>query len=288
MTFRRTLLTLAAVGAVVVTATAAQGGTVTSRTSLSAPWAGAEATALLRPTPDWYTNELAAKAHAAAERGEGVAIPDSVNYPTSGIAFTGIRPGAWILEPAGCTTNFVFGSAGNYFIGTAGHCAAVGEVVTIIAAPGVLMTIGKTVKSVNGGIGNDFALIDIYDSMQQHVNPSMAHFGGPTGSGSPQVGDVCVHTGHGLVVGTGGTPRAGVVVYRGSGDNGGDAFAWDGAAAPGDSGSPVRLADGKAAGDLTHLDLDTKWLPSFIAGTRIGKIQQIAGGWSLASSPLCL
>ena len=37
--------------------------------------------------------------------------------------------------------------------------------------------------------------------------------------------------------------------------------------------------------------VDTKYmrvLPSFIAGTRIGRIQQIAGGWSLASSPLCL
>lgn len=43
-----------------------------------------------------------------------------------------------------------------------------------------------------------------------------------------------------------------------------------------------------AAGDLTHLVVDTKWLPSFIAGTRIGKILQIAKGCSLASSLLCL
>lgn len=56
----------------------------------------------------------------------------------------------------------------------------------------------------------------------------------------------------------------------------------------GDSGSPPRVTDLKAAGSLTHLVVDTAWLPSFIAGTRIGRILQIAGGWSLASSALCL
>jgi hypothetical protein len=56
-----------------------------------------------------------------------------------------------------------------------------------------------------------------------------------------------------------------------------------------DSGSPVRVGTGlQAAGDLTNLVVDTNWLPGFIAGTRIGKIQSIAGGWGLVSSPLCL
>jgi len=36
------------------------------------------------------------------------------------------------------------------------------------------------------------------------------------------------------------------------------------------------------------LIVDTRWLPSFIAGTRIGRIQQIAGGWILVSSSLCV
>ena len=43
-----------------------------------------------------------------------------------------------------------------------------------------------------------------------------------------------------------------------------------------------------AAGNLTHLVVDTACLPSFIAGTRIGRILEIAGGWSLVSSALCL
>lgn len=66
-----------------------------------------------------------------------------------------------------------------------------------------------------------------------------------------------------------------------------DAVGWDGAAIFGDSGSSVRVTDLKAAGNLTHLVVDTRWLPSFIAGTRIGRIQQMAGTWSLADSPLC-
>ena len=175
-----------------------------------------------------------------------------------------------MLFPAGCTLNFVFGSPGSYAIGTAGHCTSVGEEVTIVAAPGVLMNIGTTSRSVNNGVGDDFALINIRPEMQQHVRPSMAHFGGPTGVGSPQFGDVVEHSGHGLVIGTGGTPRAGVVVYRGPGENAGsDAFAWDGASTPGDSGSPVRLASGAAAGDLTHLVVGGPYVPGNVAGTSI-------------------
>ncbi len=233
--------------------------------------------------PDWYTPQLHQRVLAAAERGESVPLPEGVDMPTSGLAFTGIRPGAWIIAPAGCTTNFVFGSSADYYIGTAGHCTNVGDEVTLVAAPGVLMNIGTTVKSVNQGVGNDFALIDVRPEMEQYVNPSMAYFGGPTAAGSPQSGDVVEHSGHGLVVGTGGTPRAGVVVYRGAGD-GGDAFAWAGAASPGDSGSAVRLANGQAAGDLTHLVVGGEYLPGDVAGTTIARMLQIAGR-PLATAP---
>ena len=245
--------------------------------------ASADYVELKAPQPDWYTPALHERVVAAGERGESVPIPEGVDYPTSGLAFTGIRPGAWIIAPSGCTTNFVFGSASNYFIGTAGHCAEVGDEVTLIAAPGVLMNIGTTVKSVDRGVGNDFALIDVSPAMEQYVNPSMAYFGGPTGVSSPQPNDVVEHSGHGLVIGTGGTPRAGVVVYRGNGE-GGDAFAWVGAASPGDSGSAVRLADGTAAGDLTHLVVGGPYVPGNVAGTTIGRMLKIAGK-PLATAP---
>ncbi|WP_034271584.1 hypothetical protein [Haloechinothrix halophila] len=324
MTLTRIAAVLAAAGLLAATGTAAHATLSATGGGTADPFTGTTATELIAPTPSWYTDELHADAVAAAERGEGVAIPAGVDYPASGLAFAGIRPGAWIISPAGCTANFVFGTDGDYSIGTAGHCAEVGDEVTIIAAPGIVMAIGTTVTSVDNGVGDDFALIDIYPEMQQHVNPSMAHFGGPTGVGDPQFGDLVTHTGHGVVIGTGGTPRAGVVVYRGPGDegpdsgevshsrgkddkdgtngkgngngggpkgdngtNGGgtaDAYAWDGAASPGDSGSPVRHLEGEAAGDLTHIVVGGPYAPGLIAGTSIQRMLEIANK-PLATAP---
>lgn len=257
--------------------------------------AAVTATPLMAETPSWYSAELHEQVLAAAQTGEGVPIPEGAEVPASALAFTGIRPGSWILFPAGCTTNFVFGSlagttsttgkgrvktasATDLYIGTAGHCTEVGDEVTIVAAPGILMNIGRTVKSVDGDVGDDFALIDVRPEMEPFVNPSTAYFGGPTATGSPQFGDAVLHAGHGLVVGTGGTPRAGVVVYRGPGDSStSDAFAWDGVAAPGDSGSFVIESDGTAAGNLTHIVVGGAYVPGNTAGTSIGRMLQIAG-----------
>jgi len=245
----------------------------------------ARAVELKEPKPAWYTAELHRRAVAAGKKGKTVAVPEGVDLeiPASGLAFTGIRPGSWILSPAGCTTNFVFGNGTK--IGTAGHCANVGDEVTIVAAPGLLMNIGRVSLSRNNGIGDDFALIDIYPAMQQYVNPSMAHWAGPTGAANPQFGDAVVHSGHGLVIGTGGTPRAGLVTYTGPGDTGNNnaAYGWDGAASPGDSGSGVRNATGAAAGNLTHLVVGTDYLPAFIAGTTISRLEALAGPVTTAS-----
>lgn len=280
-------------------------------TNVNEPFADAETVELSAPQPDWYTPQLHADVLAAAERGDGVAIPEGTDVPASALAFTGIRPGSWMVSPAGCTLNFVFGddpndggtalangsddrgggppdhanNGGNggdggsgTYIGTAGHCTEKGDEVTIVAAPGILMNIGTTVKSVDNGVGDDFALIEVRDSMVQHVNPSMAYLGGPTATGDPRFGDLIDHVGHGLVIGTGGTPRAGAVVYRGDGEEtNSDAFAWDGAASPGDSGSPVQEVDGTAAGDLTHLVIGGKYVPGIVAGTSIDRMLEIAG-----------
>src|SRR3990170_3851343 len=137
---------LAAFVALVVTAPAgaALGGDASAQTASTSRASYVE---LEAPRPAWYTPQLHARVVEAGSRGDVVPIPDSVDYPASGLLFTGIRPGAWIVSPAGCTTNFVFGSLRNYFIGTAGHCAKVGQQVTLVAAPGVLMNIGRTVKS---------------------------------------------------------------------------------------------------------------------------------------------
>lgn len=273
------------------------------------PYGDGYALELKAPVPDWYTPALDARVEAAGRK--GVPVPARAGKQYSSLAFAGIRPGAWIISPAGCTTNFVFGSPGSYHIGTAGHCASVGDEITLVALPGVLMKIGRVVKSVDGGIGNDFALIQIYPEMQDLVNPSMSYFGGPTATEQPSFGDAVLHSGHGLVIGTGGTPRAGLVTFVGDGDppkaggggsggckgkgckkktsapisvsganpfsSHGTAFGWDGAAAPGDSGSAVRDAFGAAAGNLTHLVVGIKYLPAFIAGTTAPHMEAIAG-----------
>jgi hypothetical protein len=282
MSARRVLPALFAVGVLIVSTTTA---TATQDEPASAPRSQREYVALEAPRPAWYTKRLHARAVAAGKRGRVVPVPRRVDFPASGLAFAGIRPGAWIIAPSGCTTNFVFGTRRNYFIGTAGHCVKVGQQVTLLAAPGVLMNIGRTVKSVNGGVGNDFALIDVRPRMEKHVNPSMTYFGGPTRAGAPAPGDVVEHAGHGLVIGTGGTPRAGVVAYRGTGDrNRGRAFSWVGASTPGDSGSAVRKANGAAVGNLTHLVLGSKYAPGNVAGTTIARMLQIADR-RLATAP---
>jgi hypothetical protein len=253
-----------------------------------------EATPLAAPTPDWYTPDLHAEVLAAGA--EGVPLPAEADIEMSALAFTGIRPGSWMISPAWCTMNFVFGSSGTsttkgnskkgsggggngLAIGTAGHCTEVGDEVVLIMAPGVLVNIGRTSKSVDGGVGNDFALVDIRPELHDQVNPSMAIIAGPTSSGAPAFGQPIEHVGHGLGVGTGGTPRAGVVTYLGGGDtnDASAAYGWVGAATPGDSGSGVRAASGAAVGNLTHLVVGTRYLPSYIAGTTAAKMERIAG-----------
>jgi len=252
-----------------------------SRVDGAVPYKGGHAIPLKAAKPAWFTDALAARVDAA--NGAPVAAPPEAPLPGE----VGIRPGSWMIAPAGCTMNFVFGSPGSYSIGTAGHCGAAGEAVTLLTvAPGganpVLVELGTIQRSVDGGIGNDFAIVSIRPELQEWVSPTIAVVGGPCGSYGGSGPEPVFHYGHGLAVGTGGTPRAGLALTWQA-----NAFGWSGAAAPGDSGSAVRVHTGmQAAGDLTHLVVDTNWLPSYIAGTRMSRILQIAGQ-PLANSGLC-
>ncbi len=245
------------------------------------PYKGGHAIPLKAAKPTWFTDALASRVDAA--NGAPVAAPPEAPLPGE----VGIRPGSWMIAPAGCTMNFVFGSAGSYSIGTAGHCGAAGEAVTLLTlAPGganpVLVELGTIQRSVDGGIGNDFAIVSIRPELQEWVSPTIAVVAGPCGSYGGSGPEPVFHYGHGLAVGTGGTPRAGLALTWEA-----SAFGWSGAATPGDSGSAVRVNTGmQAAGDLTHLVVDTNWLPSYIAGTRMSRILQIAGQ-PLANSGLC-
>jgi hypothetical protein len=250
---------------------------------LAVPYEGGYAIALEGARPDWYTPELEQRVLAA----EGQPVPAPLDAPLP--SEIGIRPGSWMISPAGCTMNFVFRKSGALAIGTAGHCVdKTGQsVVLLTLAPGgsnpVLVDIGTVSARHDNGIGDDFALVSIRPSLFSWVSPTIAAIAGPCGAYYGSGPETVAHYGHGLAIGTGGTPRAGIALTWRA-----DAFGWDGAAIFGDSGSPVRVTGLQAAGDLTHLVVDTRWLPSFIAGTRIGKILQIAKGWALASSPVCV
>jgi hypothetical protein len=245
------------------------------------PYGLGHAIPLAGARPDWFTPAL--RATVLAADGVPVQAPPDAPLPSE----VGIRPGSWMIEPAGCTMNFVFQSGGALGIGTAGHCAEVGdEVVLLTLAPGtenpVLVNIGQTAISHDNDIGDDFALVAIRPELNEWVFPTMAVVGGPCGQYFGSGPETVWHYGHGLAIGTGGTPRAGVALTWQD-----DAYGWDGAGIFGDSGSGVRVTDLKAAGNLTHLVVDTNWLPSFIVGTRIGKIDQINGGWTMVNSSLC-
>jgi hypothetical protein len=247
------------------------------------PYGKGSAIPLRGDVPDWYTPKLAARVDAA--NGEPVAAPNDAPLPSE----VGIRPGAWMISPYGCTMNFIFKRAGVYSIGTAGHCVdKLGqEVVLLTLAPGgedpVLVEVGEVLKRHDNGIGDDFALVSVRPRLQPQVSPTTALIGGPCGRYAGFGPQTVAHVGHGLAIGTGGTPRAGAALTWFE-----NSYGWDGAAIFGDSGSPVRVTDLKAAGNLTHLVVDKKFLPSFIAGTRIQKMLKIAGSYSLANSPLCL
>jgi hypothetical protein len=184
----------------------------------------------------------------------------------------------------------VYGSAGNYDISTAGHCGKTGDAATMIAGFGnrgdatgvILLDFGKFGTSHDGGLGNDWALIDIAAAYQSLTTPTMCFWGGPRGvytkTGSlvgitiprrglipnvtlnpdPTLAQTIVHYGHGVGVGTGGTPRAGEVISWGASH-----FMFTGAITFGDSGSGSNTllgdtlgANMEAAGINTHIWID--------------------------------
>ena len=293
-TSRQVILATALGLSVLVAGLGASANSSTSR-------AGSQVIELKAPTPDWFTAELASLVDSQGM----AAAPADAPLPGE----VGIRPGSWMISPNWCTMNFVFQNGSRLGIGTAGHCTKNGEDVTLLTlAPGVenpvLVNIGSTIVSHNGGIGNDFALVEIRPELHSWVFPTIAAIGGPcgpyTGEGLVSVqnpadidrgelvpntfelGDTVYHYGHGVGMWTGGTPRTGAALawYP-------DSFTWAGALYGGDSGSAVRIQDLKAAGNLTHglADGVTGLVPLGLGyGTRITKILSMISSWSLVNS----
>jgi hypothetical protein len=241
--------------------------------------------------PSWFTPELEQRV-----REDGVAAAP-VDAPLPGEI--GIRPGSLMISPFLCTMNYIFQSGGTLAIGTAGHCLEGDEpVILLTLAPTggdpVLVELGRVLLRRDAGVGHDYGLVEIPPSRYDWVFPTISVVGGPCGVYGGTDPQPVAHYGHGLVVGTGGTPRAGMGFELEPSPIKGLDFTWDGTSyswagllGGGDSGSAVRIGTLPAVGNLTHgIGVAGLPTPSPIGwGTKITTIT--GSGWSLVNSPLC-
>jgi hypothetical protein len=179
----------------------------------------------------------------------------------------GVRPGAIVQSDAGqCSFNFLFaGSDGDAYMGTAGHCILGespigGDVGETSWAPGT----GPEARDAGGArIGEfayailqdpkDFALVRLDPGVA--ASPQMCHFGGPTGINADLAsGPVLLHHyGNGIAIGSVLPARTGVAIGMPDPDH---VFA-QALALPGDSGSGIISADGRAVGVVVTVGVHT-------------------------------
>ena len=268
------------------------------------------AATLPTPRPSWYTAKLNRRVLAAGYRGVQVRLskkqaaldPDCLGYAppsTSPPGLKAVAAGTCMVAPFGCTMNFIFTDGTSNYIGTAGHCVAKGGAVVAQVATRIdptdsvvvtLAAIGRTVKKMNNGIGQDFGLVKIDPGWP--VVPGIAGAAGPTGTfcGDP-VGQPVIHYGHGYIfLVEQGVPKAGevipdlnaVVPFKSTQYG----YNWVGYGLPGDSGSPVMNAAGLATGDLTHgLAIAGVPIPGLNFGTDMAGIFNFLGaGYSLVTA----
>jgi hypothetical protein len=163
-----------------------------------------------------------------------------------------IRPGA--RQSNGCTLSWILEDAqGKLYQTTAGHCtSSLGQQIN--AAGGI--SVGRVVFRVNGGVGNDIALIEIFPEQYGLVDPTLCHWGGPTKIATPADAEIAgndamLHYGWGVMWSQQPT-RARVGVIPGGGWFADGSVRMMGFTDGGDSGSPMMLRSGAAAGVHTH------------------------------------
>jgi hypothetical protein len=260
-------------------------------------------------SPAWLTDDMRQQIQAAGTQGR--AMPEDLIFkscPGVGPTVPGVQAGTCLVDPYGCTANFVYyngavttdatgalrpagaglGGAGlppftsdgqHWFLGTAGHCLKGGPVLAQVRPPGLYLpdsdaggiaAIGTAAKKMNAGIGKDFGAIQLYAG--QTVTPATP-IGGPKGiytAGTPAPVDYWGHGYHFAVAQGKGGGGAGFFPSQ-------NWYTWGGTSFGGDSGSGVMLPTQQAAGDLTHgLGIDVVPLPIGY-GTRMTKILEFLG-----------
>jgi hypothetical protein len=248
----------------------------------------------------WVRAGLAGQAKADEE------VPPPCPTTDAGYAAPNtVKANACQVAPFQCTANFIYhngpepampstSDGRHHFIGTAGHCVerANQPVFMQTAASGVVIAkVGEVEKILggdigrngrgNGGLGNDFAIVQIDEGF--NVDPQLpAPVLGPQGIYTGCAPAPVEYYGHGLAVAVGqGRPEGGLATnwYDRS-------YGWTGVGFPGDSGSGVTLAGtDQAAGNLTHLLVDFRRYPgNDLAGTRVTRaLTWMGGGYFLVN-----
>jgi hypothetical protein len=211
-----------------------------------------------------------------------VTAPPAEGAPTwAPVSTATIHPGVQTYtEGAQCTANFVFFDASDIYIGQAAHCSGtggatetngcdsashpIGTPVEVVGAsrPGTLVynswltmqTVGET--DPNACQYNDFALVRLDPADHDKVNPSVPHWGGPSGldaDGTAAGERVYSYGNSSLRLGlTVLSPKTGVSLGSSGGGWTHDVYTVS-PGVPGDSGSAFLSADGQAVGVLSTL-----------------------------------
>jgi hypothetical protein len=192
-----------------------------------------------------------------------------------------IHPGVQTFtDGAQCTSNFVFYDASNVYLGQAAHCSGtggqtdtdgctsgslpIGTAVDVTGAgkPGVLaynswitmQQLGE--RDPNTCAYNDLALVRLDPADAAKVNPSIPHWGGPTGVGGTGTGQQVYSYGNSEL--RGGiaqlSPKVGTDLQEQGGSWSHDVATLS-PGVPGDSGSAFLNASGQALGVLSTLEL---------------------------------
>jgi hypothetical protein len=212
----------------------------------------------------------------------GTSAPAGSTPPWAPAASAAIHPGVMMFtDGAQCTANFIYtDTTGNVYIGYAAHCAGTGAATDTNGCDAGTLPIGTSVEidgasqpgtlvysswvamqaageaDADACAYNDLALVRIHADDVDSVNPSIPHWGGPTGvntTGNPALASVHSYGNSSL--------RQGIVLLspKTGASLGTSEGGWThpvytiSPGIPGDSGSAMLDASGRASGVLSTL-----------------------------------